>query len=245
MASPTIQGARTRTASRSPERNGVPLLQPGDRLTVEEFERRYEAMPELKKAELIEGVVYMSSAVRFEDHGRPHADVMTWLGTYAAFTPEVVAGDNSTLALPVGANRPQPDCMLRIVPDAGGQSLTTRRGYVRGAPELVAEVAASSASYDLHDKLSAYQRNRVREYVVWRVEDRAIDWFILRDAKFRRMSLDQDYIYRSRMFGGLWLHPQALLDGDLKRVLKVLHDGLQSDEHRKFLARLWATRTRE
>lgn len=243
MASAIVRN-RTRGIALHRERNGIPELHRGDRLTVDEFELRYEAMPELKKAELIEGVVYMGSAVRFEDHGRPHADLMTWLGYYAAFTPEVLSGDNSTLALPFGANRPQPDGLLRIVPEYGGQSSTTKRGYVRGAPELIGEISASSASYDLHDKLGAYERNGVREYVVWRVDDRCVDWFVLQGKKYRRMPKDKDGIYRSKVFPGLWLDPQALIDGDLQHVLKVVQDGVQSEEHRKFVERL-ATKKRK
>ena len=51
--------------------SGVPPLENGDRLTRDEFERRYEAMPHLKKAELIEGVVYVPSPVRYRHHGAP------------------------------------------------------------------------------------------------------------------------------------------------------------------------------
>ena len=40
-------------------------LENGDRLTRAEFERRYAAMPRLKKAELIEGIVYVPSPVRY------------------------------------------------------------------------------------------------------------------------------------------------------------------------------------
>ena len=39
-------------------------LENGDRLTRKEFERRYALMSHVKKAELIEGVVYMSSPIR-------------------------------------------------------------------------------------------------------------------------------------------------------------------------------------
>ena len=238
--SSVVKQPRSLSSAESPQRNDVPELHHGDRLTIEEFERRYDAMPELKKAELIEGVVYMASAVRFEDHGRPHADLMTWLGYYAAFTPEVQSADNTTLGLRIGANRPQPDGLLRIVPEFGGQSSTTKRGYLRGAPELVGEITASSASYDLHDKLHAYERNGVREYVVWRVEDRAIDWFILRGDKFRRMPLDKDGVYRSKVFPGLWLDPQALINDDLQTVLRLVQEGVQSEEHRKFVERMTA-----
>jgi len=71
----------------------------GDRLTRAEFERRYEAHPEIKKAELIEGVVHMPSPTRFEKHGRPHSDIITWLGLYCAMTPGVRSGTNVTVRL--------------------------------------------------------------------------------------------------------------------------------------------------
>ncbi|MCI0683570.1 MAG: Uma2 family endonuclease [Gemmataceae bacterium] len=205
---------------------------------MDEFERRYEAMPELKKAELIEGVVYMSSAVRFDEHADQHFNMIGWLFIYRAHTPGVQGGDNATLRLPAGMNRPQPDACLRIVHSWAGQSQTDQKGYVCGAPELVAEVTASTASYDLHDKLGAYQRNGVREYVVWRVVDRGIDWFILRGDRFRRMSPDKDHIYRSKVFPGLWLDAPALIESDLPKVLSVVQQGVQSDEHRKFVERL-------
>src|SRR5437016_13733609 len=102
------------------EPSAVPPLRNGDRLTVEEFERRYDAMPELKKAELINGVVYMPSPVIFEDHGGPHFDLIGWLGLYRMATPGVRGGDNSTLQLPL-ANRPQPDACRIMLPSHGGQ----------------------------------------------------------------------------------------------------------------------------
>src|SRR5262245_450770 len=154
--------SRSRRLTAAAERNGVPELHPGDRLTVAEFERRYEAMPELKKAELIEGVVYMSSAVRFDQHGDQHFQFVGWLFVYEVNTPGTKGGDNTTLRLPVGVNEPQPDACLRISPEFGGQSRTDADGYVVGSPEFVGEISASSASYDLHDKLGAYQRNGVR-----------------------------------------------------------------------------------
>jgi Uma2 family endonuclease len=131
-------------------------------------------------------------------------------------------------------NAPQPDCYLRLLPEHGGQARLVE-GYVQGAPELIAEIAASSASYDLHDKLNAYRRNGVREYVVWRVWDRAIDWFVLREGRFDRHPPDDDGVYRSLTFPGLWLDVQAVIAGDMGRVLDVLNQGLASDGHRDFL----------
>ena len=212
----------------------VPPLRAGDHLTRDEFERRYEAMPHLKKADLIEGVVYMPSPVSAEEHGEPHFDFITWLGVYRAHTPHVRGGDNSTLRLDLD-NEPQPDGYLRLAPECGGQARLVG-GYVTGAPELIAEISASSASYDLHEKLNAYRRNGVREYVVWRVWDAAVDWLVLRSGGFERLPLIEG-IYKSEVFPGLWLDPAAVVRGDLAGVLQVLEQGLASPAHAAFIAR--------
>ncbi|MBI3408213.1 MAG: Uma2 family endonuclease [Planctomycetes bacterium] len=216
----------------------IPPLQPGDHLTVEEFERRYQAMPELKKAELIEGVVYMPSPVTIEEHGSPQAKLIGWLIWYEAFTPGVQVGDNSTVRMKVGSNQPQPDALLRILPDCSGQSQTSEDGYVVSAPELVAEISVSTASYDLHEKLKAYERNSVLEYIIWRVADREIDWFFLRGGKFKRLTRSSDGAFKSKCFPGLWLNPTALIENDLATVLRVLQQGLASEEHHEFVERL-------
>jgi len=213
----------------------IPPLHNGDRLTRDEFERRYQAMPHVHNAELIEGVVHMPSPVSAEEHGEPHFDLNGWLCVYRAHTPGVRGGDNSTLRLDL-ANEPQPDGYLRLVRECGGQSQLVD-GYVTGAPELIVEIAASSVSYDLHDKLNAYRRNNVREYVVWRVWDAAVDWFILRGGRFERLPV-VDGIYKSEVFPGLWLEPAAVLRGDLLRAFQVLQQGLASPEHAAFVVRL-------
>jgi Uma2 family endonuclease len=195
----------------------VPPLVAGDRLTREEFHLRYEAMPHVKKAELIEGVVYMPSPVSLEGHSAPHADLLTWLGNYKAYTPGVQAGDNGTLLLDHD-NEPQPDAFLRILSECGGQSQVVN-DYIQGAPELVVEIAASSASYDLHDKLNAYRRAGVKEYIVWLTWDRAIDWFVLRGGRYEAAAAHWDGFHRSEAFPGLWLDAAAMLRGDLARVL--------------------------
>jgi hypothetical protein len=221
---------------RAPTRERVPPLRAGDRLTRIEFERRYEAMPEIHNAELIEGVVYMPSPVSNDDHGSPHFDLIAWFGLYRASTPGVQGGDNSTLRLDLD-NEPQPDVFLRILPTFGGRS-RDNEGYVEGAPELIAEVAASSVSYDLHDKLNAYRRNGVLEYLVWRVWDREVDWFMLREGRYEKMPLTADGFYQSRVFPGLWLDPVALIEGNLQRVLAVLQQGMATSEHAAFVSLL-------
>lgn len=219
-------------ASRGP--TSLPL-QPGDHMDAEEFHRRYLAMPELKKAELIDGVVYMPSPVRVGNHASPQADFVTWLGVYRAFTPGVQAGDNATVRLGK-KSEPQPDLMLRILPEQGGSS-TTVEDYVTGAPEWLGEVSASTVSYDLHSKLREYYRAGVPEYVVWRVEDRAIDWFVRGDKDYEKIE-PENGIYRSRVFPGLWLDAEALIAGDLQRVLAVLQQGLATSEHAEFCDKL-------
>jgi Uma2 family endonuclease len=233
------------TAASTPDLGPVlppPLeLQNGDRLTREEFHRRYEAMPHLKKAELIEGVVYMPSPVRYRAHSRPHFHWIGWLAGYVVATPGVEGGDNGTLKLDM-KNEPQPDAFLIVIPECGGQVTFDADDYIVGGPELVGEVSASSVSIDLHDKLEAYRRNKVLEYVVWRVLDRAIDWFILRGDRFERLPLSPEGFFKSVVFPGLWLDPQALIAGNLPRLQEVLQQGVQSAEHADFVKRLEAAR---
>jgi Uma2 family endonuclease len=220
----------------SPDHMLVPL-ENGDRLSRAEFERRYDAMPHLKKAELIEGVVYVPSPVRHRVHGHPHTHMIAWLVQYEAGTPGVEASDNSTVRLDLD-NEPQPDALLLIAPERGGQTHLSEEGYIEGAPELMLEVASSSASYDLHAKLHAYRRNGVREYIVWRVFDQEIDWFVLREGQYEHLQPDRDGILRSEVFAGLWLDPAALLRSDMATVLAVGQQGLASPEHTAVVARL-------
>ena len=214
-------------------------LENGDRLTRQEFERRYATRPDIKKAELIEGVVYMSAAVRITSHGEPHSAVIAWLVTYCASTPGVRAADNATVRLDLD-NEPQPDVLLRIDPKAGGQSRVSDDDYLEGAPELIVEIAASSVTYDLHDKLRVYRRNGIREYVVWRVHDRQIDWFLLADDEYRRLEPDAAGVLHSTVFPGLRLAVEALLAGELATVLTELQRGLDTEEHAAFVERLRA-----
>ncbi len=130
----------------------TPPLQNSDRLTRVELEYRYAAMPELHNAQLIEGVVYMPSPVTYRHHGAPHFDLITWLGLYRIATPGVEGGDNATLRLDLD-NAPQPDAFQIVLPSHGGQARIDADDYIVGAPELVAEVSATSVSIDLHAKL--------------------------------------------------------------------------------------------
>ena len=217
----------------------VPPLQLGDHLTRDEFERRYDATPNLKKAELLEGVGFMPpSPVFHEFHSAPHFDLIGWLGQYRAVTPGIRGGDNGHIRLDLD-NEPQPDAYLFIDPACGGQVRISADGYVEGPPEFVAEVAASSASHDLHLKKRIYRRNGVREYVVWRVFDQVIDWFALRGSEYVALSAGgAEGILKSEVLPGLWLDPAALIRGDLASAFDVLRRGLSSPEHGTFKAKL-------
>lgn len=217
-----------------------PLTRPlenGDLLTRAEFERRYHGMPDQKKAELLRGIVYMPSPVRLDRHGKPHATLMGWLFTYTVALPVLELGDNTTVRLGL-EDEPQPDALLMIPREWGGQAMMDADGYVEGAPELVAEVASSSVSYDLHVKQEVYRQHGVREYLVWRVLDRALDWFSLREGRYERLSPGRDGLLRSEVFPGLWLDPEALLSGNGPRLIAVLQEGLASPEHAAFAERL-------
>lgn len=212
-------------------------LASGDHLTRAEFERRYAALPENLKCELIEGVVYMASPLRYESHAKPHGQIMLWLGAYTAATPGVECADNATVRLDLD-NEVQPDALLRLLPACGGRTRVGEDDYLEGAPELIAEIAASSASYDLHDKLRVYRRNGVQEYLVWRVHDGAFDWFYLHEGQYLPLHPDATGVLESPLFPGLRLHVSALLAGDMKTVLAELQCGLAGPAHATLIARL-------
>jgi Uma2 family endonuclease len=219
----------------------VPRLEQGDHLTRPEFERRFEAMPDVKKAELIDGVVHMPSPVRTEQHAEPDSNLGGWLFTYKLHTPGLLSPTNPTIRLDQD-NEPQPDNVLMVHPSYGGQAKLDAKGYIEGAPELIAEIASSSVSIDLHDKHHIYRRSGAREYVVWRVLDRGIDWFVLRDSEYVLLSPDNDGILRSEVFPGLWLNVPAMLEGKLDAVLATLQQGLATPEHKEFVGRLRSQR---
>ncbi len=226
-------------ATPSADPSHVPPLRHGERLTRDEFERRYEAMPHVNKAELINGVVSMPSPVRA--HGRPHGHLHTWLGVYEAATPGVEGHIDATVRLDLG-NEPQPDSMLFIDPACGGQARISADDYVENGPELAADIAASTAGLDLGGKLLAYQRNGVREYIVWRVPERLLDWFVLRDGRYESLAPDAAGVFRSAVFPGLWLDAPALLRADLTVVLACVQRGTATPEHAAFANRLAAPR---
>jgi len=188
-------------------------LENGDELTLDQFEDRYAQHPEIKKAELIEGAVYVASPVSNE-HGEPHFSLRIWLGLYCLERSDVIGGDNTSLRLPPSTML-QPDLYLRKV---SGTARIGDKGYMESAPELVAEISGTSASYDLHSKMEIYRRAGVQEYIVWRVYDEAIDWFELREGRYERMEADDRGVIASKVFPGLRLDVAKMLAGDLAGV---------------------------
>jgi hypothetical protein len=214
----------------------VPPLRDGDRMTRAEFERRWDATPHVKKAELIDGVVYMPPALSI-DHGAPHFDLIGCMAMYRLLTPGVQGADNASIRFD-DKNMPQPDILLRLDEAYGGRSRIDADRYIEGGPELVAEIARSSASIDLGVKKESYRRHDVQEYIVWRVDNRAVDWFALRDGLYVPNLSGPDGVLRSEIFPGLWLDPAALVAGDTARLLIVAQQGHGSPEHTEFVRQL-------
>ena len=233
-----MSSALSTASSPSTRRSPTPPLVNGDRLTRDEFERRYSAMPNVKKAELIEGVVYMPSPVRYESHSKPHSILNAWLVYYVSKTPGLADfGDNGTVRLD-NDNEPQPDLFMLLPSHLGGRAKIDADDYISGPPALVCEVSASSVSIDLHLKKTAYRRNGVQEYLVWRTEDLIIDWFSLQSGDFIPIPPEPDGTLRSRIFPGLWLNPTSAFQLDPPAIFALLDRGTLSPEHAEFVKRL-------
>jgi hypothetical protein len=226
--------------ARSTVKTPPPPLQNGDRLSRAEFERRYAVDRDVKKAELIEGVVFMASPVGHRSHSKPHLQLGSWLAYYVAKTSAALEyGDNGTTRLD-GKNVAQPDLFLLLPTHLGGKAKIDEDDYISGPPALICEIAASTVSIDLHHKKTAYARSGVAEYVVWRVEDQAVDWFTLAGGEYATQSPAVDGVLKSTQFPGLWLDVPALLRGDLPSLFATIDRGVATAEHAEFVRRLKA-----
>lgn len=229
----------------------IPPLRDGDRMDADEFMRRYAADKSVARAELIMGVVYINARRNPDDplggemppisngfHGVPHLRIGGWLCVYEASTPGVEGSNPTTVQSPSNDDRPEPDVLLRILPECGGATKRDENDYLVGAPELIVEVSRASASYDLGAKRESYEKNGVKEYLVWRTEDAEIEWFALKKKKYVALKPHADGTLRSEQFPGLWLDVPALLAGDMAKVLATLQQGIASAEHAAFVAKL-------
>ena len=206
----------------------LPPLENGDRLSRAEFARRYTAHPEIKKAELVEGVVYMASPVRAQQHGIPHSSINGLFMLYCAATPGLRMADNSTLRLDHD-NELQPDVAVWLDESLGGRTRITADDYLAGTPELIVEIAASSVAYDLGTNLNAYRRNGVAEYVVLIPYEQSVRWLAWVDGEYHELLPDEQGIIRSRIFPGLWFSPAHFWANDLPGLVACLQQGLAAN----------------
>jgi Uma2 family endonuclease len=218
----------------------LPLLEAGDHLNQATFHERYKAMPPGFRAELIGGVVIVPSPLSRE-HGVFHALIMGWLTNYWIATPGTEARDNATAILG-DTSEPQPDAALIIDPASGGQTGYSADGYATGPPELIVEVASSSASIDLHAKRRDYEQRGVLEYMVVVIRRGVIRWFVWRDNAYEEITVDENGIFKSTVFPGLWLHAEALLQLDGLKVMDILRQGMATPEYAAFVRRLQSRR---
>jgi Uma2 family endonuclease len=197
----------------------LPRLETGMHMTVDEFHRAYEQRPDVKHAELVDGVVYVSSPLNARDHGTPHGTMMAWVVNYTVTRPTLDYADNATLFVPGSESEVQPDVMLWDT--QGGRCRDRGDGYIDGSPELVIEVAASSAFLDAGAKLRVYQRAGVQEYVIWFTEQRRFTWYAHDGAEFVALEPDTEGWIESRAFRGLRMHPEGLIAGDRTVILET------------------------
>jgi Uma2 family endonuclease len=210
-------------------------LRDGERMNADEFFRRYSSMPEVKKAELINGVVYMASPVAYVRHANPHLWLGNFLGQYGLATPGILAGDNGTVMLG-DADQPQPDLFLGNPVE--GRCRLNDRGYVIGAPELVAEVSASFVTRDSGPRFEMYRSFGVQEYLIWVVDEERFDWYRLRNEVYEILPRDDAGIIRSEVFPGLWLDTRAMLESDWGNMVATLQNGMATEEYQRFAASL-------
>ena len=210
-------------------------LENGDHLDQKTFHARYEAMPEDFRAELIGGIVYVAGRSR-RSGSRARVQLLCWLLNYTEAIPGIEAHHYATTILN-HQSEVHPAASLLIVAPGQGQTRDEDE-YIVGAPELAAEVAASSASIDLHAKRREYEREGVKEYLVVQLQPFRVHWFVSRQGRFEALAPGPDGILRSEVFPGLWLDPAALerLDGQALRA--ALQQGLTTPGHAAFVARL-------
>lgn len=219
----TILEKPTRLAGRRrPLPPRLPALENGDRLNVTEFMRRYQAAPGVRKAQLIEGFVHMPSPVNATHHAKPDGIIQGWLFTYSLDFPELEVYPNATLILD-GDNAVQPDAIL-CRPSPGGKVWLDEEGHLHGAPELVCEIASTSASVDLHAKFQAYRKNGVAESLVWLVQEERVCWFQLVDGAYLEQK-ESAGMLASKVFPGLILPVKSLLKLDKTKVIAALKNG--------------------
>jgi Uma2 family endonuclease len=242
MSTATIHKGRNGKTNGRARSFNTPLLLNGDHLSVPEFERRYEALPGDNKAELIEGIVFMSPPIS-SDHGKANSLLTLLLAQYAAATPKVTCAVNASVRLD-GKNEYQPDVMLWIESGSLSRTKVGAAGLLEGRPELVAEISMSSRSFDLNEKKAVYQRNQIQEYIIWEmVDEPKFHWYSLENGEYVSLAMRHDprgLVACSRVFPGLWIDWLSLIVGKGfdRGAFRNLNKGLKSAEHKAFVKKL-------
>jgi Uma2 family endonuclease len=218
----------------------LPPLKDGDRLSQEEFHRRYEAYPEDIKIELIGGVVHVAAPRVAAPHGLCKSELCGVLGLYHAATPGTEAASRLTLLLSENSE-PEPDLLLYLLPKYGGRSRPNAQDYLVGAPEFVAEVSHATRELDLKKKKKDYLDAGVQEYLVVDLEKGRLHWFHFPSRK--KLKPDKQGLWKSQVFPGLWLDADALFARDSARLIAAVGHGLASPEHAAFVSLLASRRT--
>lgn len=237
-SAPPARRPRPAPVPRGAPEDDLPPLCNGDRLTQPEFHRRYLATPETFHAELIEGMVFiMASPISLTKHAGPQGFLIGWLAAYAMHTPGLHAAGPATLIVD-NENEVEPDAMLRLAESSGGLSRINDDDFLTGVPELVVEVAASSASRDLNLKKRLYARIGIPEYIVVSAHERAVRWFVLHDGAYNELPPDDDGVFRSPSWPGLWLPASSVWTDDYASAFDAVKAGVATDAHAAFVARL-------
>lgn len=195
-------------------------LHSGDRMSRDEFLRRWERIPEIKRAELIDGVVYLASPVS-ELHSDYEQLFNRWLSHYQERTEGLKVMPAATFLL--AGSSPQPDlALIRL----SGSSRSGKK-FREGPPELVVEIAYSSLAYDLGPKLELYRRGGVAEYITVLLEEKKVQWRVLENRRYHALRPSGGYL-KSRAYPGLWLDPKAVFPPRIRELLASVEAGLAS-----------------
>lgn len=203
-------------------------------MELQEFLERWMQAPELKFAELIDGVVYMPSPVS-SPHGVFDNLAQVAFGNFTLLSGICTAQTNATWLM--GGSAPQPDLALFLKPEYGGKMKIAPGELASGIPELIVEVCRSSRSYDLGPKLALYERAGVPEYLAILIEEKRFEWRILMQDRYQLLHAAEG-IFRSHIFSGLWIDELAFWRADGTRLLAVLAEGLKSPEFLDFKRRI-------
>jgi Uma2 family endonuclease len=201
-----------------------------------EFADLYRRTPDSVAAELIGGVVYVSPPPSNE-HDAAHMWLSAILMTYKMSVVGIEIGSSISLVMD-DEFQPQPDLILRRLPEFGGRSITRADGSIQGPPELVVEIAYSRRSIELHTKMAEYARCGVVEYLVYMIDEKRLRWFDLPTEQ--ELFPEESGIFKIRQFPGLWIDQQAITANNRSQMIAVLQSGLAKPAHRSFARKMQA-----